>query len=139
MQRTNFPLGINKSVYSNSIIQDPRSKYFFCDSNVASLNSVVLFGWSCDCVLSQWSMCALPVHVERMMQWSMLGLQLTVISRQWWALWCCADLSSGLNCGEKSSRGQPVAALTDNASSFFPPTTSTLDSPYSRRRCHQYW
>ena len=27
-----------------------------------------------------------PVHVERMMQWSMLGLQLTVISRQWWAL-----------------------------------------------------
>lgn len=38
-----------------------------------------------------------PVHVERMMQWSMLGLQLTVISRQWWALWCCADLSSGLN------------------------------------------
>ncbi|TNN73928.1 hypothetical protein EYF80_015945 [Liparis tanakae] len=42
------------------------------------------------------------------MQWSMLGLQLTVISRQWWALWCCADLSSGLNCGEKSSRDARV-------------------------------
>ena len=42
-----------------------------------------------------------------MMQWSMLGLQLTVISRQWWALWCWADLSSGLNCGgeeEEESR-----------------------------------
>ncbi len=39
-----------------------------------------------------------PVQVLRMMQWSMMGLQLTVISRQWWALWCWADLSSGLNC-----------------------------------------
>lgn len=42
--------------------------------------------------------CGQPVQVLRMMQWSMMGLQLTVISRQWWALWCCADLSSGLNC-----------------------------------------
>lgn len=32
------------------------------------------------------------------MQWSMIGLQLTVISKQWCALWCWADLSSGLNC-----------------------------------------
>lgn len=40
----------------------------------------------------------LPVHVLRMMQWSMMGLQLTVISKQWCALWCWADLSSGLNC-----------------------------------------
>lgn len=48
----------------------------------------------------------LPVHVERMMQWSMLGLQLTVISRQWWALWCCADLSSGLNWRGNRSWGQ---------------------------------
>ena len=48
---------------------------------------------------------ALPVQVERIMQWSMLGLQLTVISRQWWALWCWADLSSGLNCrGEGTMR-----------------------------------
>lgn len=38
-----------------------------------------------------------PVHVLRMIQWSMIGLQFTVISRQWWALWCWADLSSGLN------------------------------------------
>lgn len=43
-----------------------------------------------------------PVQVLRMMQWSMMGLQLTVISRQWCALWCWADLSSGLNC-----RGAP--------------------------------
>lgn len=28
----------------------------------------------------------LPVQVLRMMQWSMMGLQLTVISKQWWAL-----------------------------------------------------
>lgn len=56
---------------------------------------------------------AVPVHVERMMQWSMLGLQLTVISRQWWALWCCADLSSGLNWEERNSRGQREAQLTD--------------------------
>lgn len=41
---------------------------------------------------------SLPVHVLRMMQWSMMGLQLTVISKQWCALWCWADLSSGLNC-----------------------------------------
>lgn len=40
----------------------------------------------------------LPVHVLRMIQWSMMGLQLTVISKQWCALWCWADLSSGLNC-----------------------------------------
>lgn len=40
----------------------------------------------------------LPVHVLRMMQWSMMGLQFTVISKQWCALWCWADLSSGLNC-----------------------------------------
>lgn len=40
----------------------------------------------------------LPVHVLRMMQWSMIGLQFTVISKQWCALWCWADLSSGLNC-----------------------------------------
>lgn len=42
-----------------------------------------------------------PVQVLRMMQWSMMGLQLTVISRQWWALWCWADLSSGLNCNRE--------------------------------------
>lgn len=38
-----------------------------------------------------------PVHVLRMIQWSIIGLQLTVISKQWCALWCWADLSSGLN------------------------------------------
>lgn len=52
---------------------------------------------------------SLPVHVLRMMQWSMMGLQLTVISKQWCALWCWADLSSGLNCGRD----------TDSFRSFF--------------------
>lgn len=51
----------------------------------------------------RWTVMAdLPVQVLRMMQWSMMGLQLTVISKQWCALWCWADLSSGLNC-----RGAP--------------------------------
>ena len=35
-----------------------------------------------------WTVCTLPVQVDLMIQWSMLGEQLTVISRQWWALWC---------------------------------------------------
>lgn len=67
-----------------------------------------------------------PVHVERMMQWSMLGLQLTVISRQWWALWCCADLSSGLNWREEESGGGQTAHWLN----FKLPTTSRLNSVY---------
>lgn len=58
---------------------------------------------------------SLPVHVLRMMQWSMMGLQLTVISKQWCALWCWADLSSGLNCsGKKHCYQQPWAIVYSN-------------------------
>lgn len=53
----------------------------------------------------------LPVHVLRMMQWSMMGLQLTVISKQWCALWCWADLSSGLNCSSRDKNNCHLGVL----------------------------
>lgn len=57
----------------------------------------------------------LPVHVLRMMQWSMMGLQLTVISKQWCALWCWADLSSGLNCSSRDKNNCHIGGFKNTS------------------------
>lgn len=49
-----------------------------------------------------------------MIQWSIIGLQFTVISKQWWALWCWADLSSGLNWKVESVFKITVIALPNS-------------------------
>lgn len=105
---------------------------WFKFTNFSATQAFMLMWPAFVCLITCARLSAVPVHVERMMQWSILGLQLTVISRQWWALWCCADLSSGLNWEVNSSRGQTDTVITDNTSSYCPPTTSTLDSPCCR-------